>query len=89
MKDSIGMYTEVVKFYPYRKARMVHQQIFLTLDRNSEMMKELENQLAEKADVFKDNHTAYMLRNKDGNELYIQFTDGEVNIGSAIIEESW
>lgn len=37
----LGMYTKVVKFYPYRTARMVHDQMFLKLDRHSEEMREL------------------------------------------------
>jgi len=85
----LGMYTKVVKFYPYRTARMVHDQMFLRLDRHSEEMRELEQYLSSKLNVTADNHTAYKLEKKDGGELYIQFTDSEVNFGSGIIEERW
>lgn len=85
----LGMYTKVVKFYPYRTARMVHDQMFLRLNRHSEEMRELEQYLSNKLNVTADNHTVYKLEKKDGGELYIQFTDSEVNFGSDIIEERW
>lgn len=91
MRDKLNRFCiKEVQFYSYRSARMYSTDTFLTLDRHSEEMKDLENELAEMAGVSPDNHTMYTVKLKESErELFIQFTDSSVNFGCAIIEGNW
>lgn len=80
----------VVKFHPYRTAMV--RGCFIDIDRNSEMAVALENVLAEKAGVSKDNHSAYEISSKqepDAPHLFVWCSDFNLRIGTEIHEQKW
>lgn len=70
--------------HAYRTALV--KDIFLTLPR--ELLKELEEQLAELAGQRPDNHTVYELTQPRGT-TYIFFNDFSVNFATSIEVRSW
>lgn len=80
-----------VKCYGYRTARVFGAR--LTFDRSDIHMVKLENALADRAGVSKDNHVVYSIADEMsslmGTPMYVWCTDNHILIGTKIIEESW
>lgn len=83
MSIPVNLYVEV-KHYPYRTAHMNNIAIGLPRDAN----KDLEEELAERAGVAKDNHVLYTLTRGE-DVICVQITDDQIYIGTGLIEESW
>ena len=80
-------YVREVKFYPYRRARVVTP--FISLDLSRPEVQEFEKELARKSKGTPDNHTCYAITNMDGQEMYIMCSDGRMTFGLKLIEEGW
>lgn len=77
-----------VKLYSYRTARV--GDIFLRIPRD--VVRTLEEQLAEAAGTHKDNHTTYGIRQELGADVktvYIQFSDFHATFGHSVVEQRW
>lgn len=77
-----------VKCFPYRSARV--GDTLLTVPRDS--VKELEEQLAQKAGVSRDNHVVYEITQSDQFDqgpVYVLFSDNYARFGKTVVERSW
>ena len=74
------------KYYGYRTARV--GVVLARLPR--ELMRPVEEELAKRANVHTDNHSAYVVSFDDGcPRLVLLFTDSLCVIGKEVIERNW
>lgn len=77
--DFEKIYIKKVTFHPYRTARVFNR--FLSIKRNSNVGKELENKLAKMAGTCQDNHSVYSIQLRDEQEIHVWCTDSEIMFG--------
>ncbi len=105
MKDSIANFQiqsfARVEFHPYRTATPIMS--LMTLERESEAGKELEELLYKKAraqagnssDIRKDNHVCFSLSScfnsaqPDETKLVVMISDFNISIGMGLVQERW
>ena len=88
-----------VEFHPYRTANP--HLVLMSLDRDSEAGKELENMLYEKAsqsaktEIRRDNHVCFSFGTyfdkemDDNSKLVVKISDGDISIGVGLLRERW
>ena len=88
-----------VEFHPYRTANP--HMVLMSLDRDSEAGKELENMLFEKAsecaetEIRRDNHVCFSFGTyfgkemDDSSKLVVKVSDRDISIGVGLQRERW
>lgn len=95
MKNMIDLVFNVYKvtFHPYRTASVRDR--FIEIDRYNDEARQFEKQLAEKAGVNMDNHTAYTLelftydKDRPAPKLHVMCSDAKISIGTSIEIHNW
>lgn len=85
MRIDLNCGTEVY-YYGYRQASL--KNAFLTMDRNDPPARRLEEELASRAGVDRDNHVIYEIRN-NGGSLFVFCSDMRIVLGTEIEVRHW
>lgn len=81
------IYVSKVTFHPYRTARVFNR--FLSIERKSDVGKELETTLAKKAGVNPDNHTVYSIQLKNEQEVHVWCDDSKIMFGLELKKDKY